>query len=250
MLLHDQLQREIIVKTPINTVISLVPSHTELLIDLGLKSVLKGRTKFCIHPQKHVKDLQIVGGTKTPNFNRINQIRPDLIICNKEENNKEDVYRLSERYPVWVSDIKTYQDSCEMIEEMAQIFNVQTTSTSIIDRSAEKLKTLSRDLPVSAAYLIWRKPYMTVGSDTYINDIMGRLGYKNVFSRLNRYPTISIEDLKSVSPDFLLLSSEPFPFNIKHIKEFENVMRNTEVRLVDGEVFSWYGSRIIYKDRI
>lgn len=250
MLLIDQLDREITVRTPINTVISLVPSHTELLMDLGLKSVLKGRTKFCIHPKEDMSELQIVGGTKTIDFDKIDSINPDLIICNKEENNKKDVLHLAERYPVWVSDIKTFEDSCLMINDMAKVFNLHSAAAGIIDKSKEKLITFRQSAPLRAAYLIWRKPYMTVGSDTYIHDMMGLLGYENVFSHMQRYPIITVEDFRSVNPDTILLSSEPYPFTEKHKEKLEQMLPQTKIQLVDGELFSWYGSRIIHKNRI
>lgn len=250
MLLFDQLDRQIETQIAINTVVSLVPSHTELLIDLGLKDKLKGRTKFCIHPQEQVKNIPIVGGTKTIHFDKIDQIKPDLIVCNKEENNKKDVYKLAENYPVWVSDIKTFEDSCKMIQAMAALFDTQSIAEHIIIQSKEAIQNLKQTKSIKAAYLIWRKPYMTVGSDTYIHHMMSQLGFQNVFSNQNRYPEVTIEDLRAANPDAILLSSEPYPFTKRQKIELEKRFPNTNILLVDGEVFSWYGSRIINKNRI
>ncbi len=249
MLVFDQLDRQIDIRMPIKAVVSLVPSHTELLLDLGLKGKLKGRTKFCIHPQELVKSIPIVGGTKTIHFDRIDRIKPDLIICNKEENNKDDVLKLAEKYPVWVSEIKTLEDSIQMVQEMAILFNTQSLAEHIINRSREAIQHLKQAKSVHAAYLIWRKPYMAVGSDTYIHHMMCQLGFQNVFSNKSRYPEVSIDDLLAANPDTILLSSEPYPFTKEHKKELEAVLPNMKIHLVDGEVFSWYGSRMIHKHR-
>ena len=250
MQLIDQLDRRLEVKTPINSMISLVPSHTELLLDLGLKDLLKGRTKFCIHPKDQIIHIPIVGGTKTIHLAKIDDIKPDLIICNKEENNKEDVNKLAESYPVWVSDIKSFDDSSYMIQQMAALFDVQSTADTIIDRSRKSMKLLKSTDSIKAAYLIWRKPYMTVGSDTYIHHMMSQLGFQNVFSDRTRYPEVTIEELVHANPETILLSSEPYPFSENHKIELQKRFPKTNIQLVDGEVFSWYGSRILNKHRI
>lgn len=220
-----------------------------MLFDLGLKNIIKGRTKFCIHPSSKIQNVPIIGGTKTIHHDVIRKINPDLIIANKEENRKEDVYALEKDYPVWVSDIKTIEDSMDMIHKIAIPFNALEQAKLIQDKTLAKIKLLASSEPRRTAYLIWQEPYMTVGSDTYIHHMMNHLGFKNAFADRKRYPEISLKAIKDANPELILLSSEPFPFKEKHKIQFEGLFENTKVEIVDGEVFSWFGSRIIHKNR-
>lgn len=249
MVLTDQINRVITIEKPIETVISLVPSHTELLFDLGLKTLIKGRTKFCIHPSSEIGNVPLIGGTKNINHKVITSINPDLIIANKEENRKEDVLTLAKDYPVWVSEITTLEDSMNMIHQMGKLFNVPGQAKLIQNKTFPKIEALACKTSKRAAYLIWQEPLMTVGSDTYIHNMMDHLGFENVFANDTRYPEVSIEDIKKANPEIILLSSEPFPFSEKHKSQFKTIFEGTEVEIVDGEVFSWFGSRIIHKNR-
>lgn len=250
MIVIDQLDRQIDLKHKPRCIVSLVPSHTELLIDLGLSKYLTGRTKFCIHPKRVISGIEVIGGTKNLRHDRINEIMPDLIIANKEENNEEDVRQLEKQFPVWVSDIKTLEDSFQMIKSVSEIFNVSMKALDIINQSHTKLESLKSKTIEKAVYLIWRKPYMTVGSDTYIHHIMDYLGFDNVYKDHKRYPEITFTDIIHATPDIVLLSSEPYPFNKVHKAELIKAMPETRIELVDGEVFSWYGSRILHKNSI
>jgi len=249
MVLTDQLNRVITIDNPIKSVISLVPSHTELLFDLGLKDLIKGRTKFCIHPSSEIHNVPIVGGTKNINHSIIRSINPDLIIANKEENRKEDVLNLAKEYPIWVSEIKTLQDSIEMIQQMGTLFNKQDQANSIQNETYLKTDTLSFKPSKKAAYLIWQDPFMTVGADTYIHNMMNHLGFENVFASFTRYPEVSADQILKANPDIILLSSEPFPFSEKHKDHYKTIFEGVEIEIVDGEVFSWFGSRIIHKNK-
>lgn len=224
-------------------VISLVPSITETLFDLGLTSnEIIGRTKFCIHPKEQVTDVEIIGGTKNLNIDKIKALKPDLIIANKEENVKEQVEELMKNFKVLVTNVETLEDNYYLIkqlgylfgkEEKAQFFNLKTYEVFDIPKPEKKLKV---------AYLIWKDPYMTVGGDTFISRILEELGFENLFKDQKRYPEIQLEDLKEA--DFIFLSSEPFPFKEKHITEIQNVCVNQKIMIVDGEAFSWYGSHL------
>lgn len=224
-------------------VISLVPSITETLFDLGLTSdEIIGRTKFCIHPQEFVNDVEIIGGTKNLNIEKIRALKPDLIIANKEENVKEQVEELMKDFKVLVTNVETLADNYDLIKQLghlfgkdenALIFNLKTDEAFDIPKSEKSLKV---------AYLIWKEPYMTVGGDTFISRVLEKLGFENLFKDQKRYPEVQLEDLKEA--DLILLSSEPFPFKEKHIVEIQNICVDQKMMIVDGEAFSWYGSHL------
>lgn len=226
-------------------IVSLVPSITELICDLGLQDSLVGCTKFCVHPQGLKKAVMVVGGTKSVQYKRVADAAPDIIIGNKEENRKEDTLALADIAPVWVSDIATVDDSLEMVKSLGHIFDVAATASRIINETKEILSNFPK-LTGSVAYLIWQNPFMTVGGDTYIHDMLYRLGLTNVFGEKTRYPELTIDSLRASSPDFVFLSSEPFPFKKQHFDEISNLLKDSAVIFVDGEFFSWYGTRLRY----
>lgn len=242
---QDQLGDRITLSGHPSTIVSLVPSITELLVDLGLRKAIVACTKFCIHPQGLKKEITTVGGTKTVHTERIDALCPDLIIANKEENSKETITHLRQQHNVWVSDIKTLADAYDLITSIGQITNRSERADQII---AEQQSILSSLDPTRGrvAYLIWRDPWMTIGGDTYINDMLEQVGYTNVFKDQSRYPIVDIDMLKSADIDMILLSSEPFPFSEQHMNELQKELPNILVRLVDGEFFSWYGSRLLH----
>lgn len=228
-------------------IISLVPSITETLYALGLESRIVGRTKFCIHPQDKISTATKVGGTKTIDTKKIAALQPDLIIANKEENTKEAIENLQEHYTVWISDIKTLSQGTKLIKELAIMLNVLPQAISLTTQIAQAERSFPRpleDRQATVAYLIWKDPYMTVGNDTYIHNALSRCGLTNVYGEQKRYPTITLDDLRTKQPDLIFLSSEPFPFKEKHIEEFADAGITSQITLVDGEMFSWYGSRI------
>jgi ABC-type Fe3+-hydroxamate transport system substrate-binding protein len=243
MIFFDQLHRSIFIPTIPKRIISLVPSQTELLVDLGLEDTIVGVTKFCVHPKSLRKEKATVGGTKNYHLELIDQLKPDLIIGNKEENDQTGIEMLMNNYPVWMSDIYSLEDSLDMIVRLGEIFKVEKRAKSISDQIhddfLEKVK-----LKGTAIYLIWNKPMMAVGSDTFINGMLPYAGFENLITE-SRYPEIILEELKRLDPQYLLLSSEPFPFKTKHLKEFENLLPQAKIVIVDGEMFSWYGSRLL-----
>lgn len=241
----DQLGRNVIVNHPPKRIVSLVPSITELLYDLGLFENIVGRTKFCIHPKEPLKAIAKIGGTKNVNFDRVAALQPDLIIANKEENQQEQIEQLSQHFPVWISDISTFSEAMDMINSLGSIFDKAVVAKFIIAQSTNQLKVLTPKNSRKAAYLIWKKPYMTIGNDTYIHDMLKHCGFENVFGEQTRYPIFTLAELKARQPDILLLSSEPFPFKQQHINELKIEFPNTIIELVDGEAFSWYGTRFL-----
>lgn len=231
-------------KTP-QRIISLVPSQTELLVDLGLLDDIVGITKFCVHPKDIRKQKISVGGTKQVDVDKITSLAPDIILCNKEENTKEIVEQLSHIAPVHVSDVATLDDATSLISEYGKLFNKEAIAQDIVSEISKKLKDFKLKnidlIKRKCLYLIWQKPYMTVGKDTFINYLLELNGFESIINK-NRYPEVTVEQLKI--PEYILLSSEPFPFKEKHREEIQE-KTSANIILVDGEYFSWYGSRLL-----
>lgn len=231
---------------PYKRIISLVPSLTELLIDLGLKERLVGRTRFCVHPKDEVEDIPIMGGTKNPRLEKIKAANPDYILANKEENRKEDIEELSEEFHINLTDIATIEDALITIHELGGELQAEGKAQKLISSINQVLDEIPEEPPQRAAYLIWKDPWMTVGSDTYIHNVMQHWKLENVFGDKTRYQKITFYDLTERNPDLILLSSEPYPFKEKHLAEFEEAFPNTRTLLVEGEWFSWYGSHMLH----
>jgi ABC-type Fe3+-hydroxamate transport system substrate-binding protein len=242
----DQLNRTITLNKPARRIVSLVPSQTEFLFDLGLDKEVVGITNFCIHPKEKYLSKNRIGGTKSPDIERIKTLNPDLIIANKEENNKADIDVLKKHFPVWVSDVNSLKDAYAMMISVGQLTGREKEACFLRHTIEQSFKTLPLfSSPLSTIYLIWNRPYMAAGNDTFITHLLEKVGLKNIIGA-TRYPEISLERLQELAPDTLLLSSEPYPFNEKHRKELQDLLPSTKVTIVDGELFSWYGSRLQY----
>lgn len=231
---------------PPKRIVSLVPSQTELLADLGLHKEVVGITKFCVHPSTWFNEKKRVGGTKTVDIQKVVALAPDLIIGNKEENDQGQIMALAQQFPIWMSDVPNLTQALDMIQRLGVITGKNEEAqvlASDIEKAFASLTPLS--LPVKVAYLIWRKPYMVAASGTFIDDMLQRVGYDNVFSPMVRYPEVSAAQLTAAAPDCIFLSSEPYPFGIKHMAELQEICPKSRIRLVDGELFSWYGSRLL-----
>lgn len=239
----DQMGNTIELPAPPERIVSVVPSQTELLSDLGLDKEVAGITRFCVHPGHWRSTKPIVGGTKNINFDVVDELKPDLIIANKEENTQADILRLRQKYRVWLSDVSTADGAYEMIASVGGL----TARTSQAGTLIREIKAGFAALPSfekrSALYLIWKKPWMSAGTDTFIHDMMRSSGFKNVISE-HRYPELSDGIIRALNPEVVLLSSEPFPFKPHHAEEIKLLLPKAEVRIVDGEMFSWYGSRM------
>lgn len=224
-------------------VVSLVPSITEALFDLGLtENEVIGRTKFCIHPEEKVKNVAVIGGTKNINIEKIKALQPDIILANKEENIKEQVEALMDDFKVVVTNVETIEDNYYLLKNLGLLFNKEEKAQQFNLKTYEVLSQAKIDSPIKVAYLIWKNPYMTIGSDTFIHRILSEIGFENIFKNKTRYPVIKIEDLAEA--DIIMLSSEPFPFKEKHIEELREFYPNKKIMIVDGEAFSWYGTHI------
>jgi len=245
----DQMGREISINFPPKRIISVVPSQTELLFDLGLDKEIIGLTKFCIHPIEKFAERTKVGGTKKLNIDLIKDLKPDLIIGNKEENTQSDIEELAADFPVWMSDIFTLDDAMKTIGQIGELVDREPEASylnHLISAGFNDLKILAlqQHIDKKVAYLIWHKPYMAAGKNTFIDDILLINGMMNVITQ-ERYPSVTLEELKTLNCELILLSSEPYPFGEKHIEEIQAVIPEAKIILVDGEMFSWYGSRLV-----
>ncbi|MDO1499920.1 helical backbone metal receptor [Winogradskyella maritima] len=249
MQIKDQLHRILEFKETPKRIVSLVPSQTELLVDLGLKDAIVGITKFCVHPETLRKEKTIVGGTKQVKLDLIESLKPDIILCNKEENTKMMVEELQQLAPIHISDVYDLESCFELIKMYGELFDVTEKAlrlTANIQSERQNFKqTISIQTKKSVVYFIWKDPYMVAGGDTFINYMLQDAGFLNIFSNRKRYPEISLEASELEKADCILLSSEPFPFKEKHVNELKNRFPDKEIRVVDGELFSWYGSRLL-----
>ena len=248
MKLHvDQCGREIKINDNPKRIVSLVPSQTELLFDLGLSEEVVGITKFCIHPHSWYRAKQRIGGTKSIDFDKVKALNPDLIIANKEENSKEEIEELSKHFPVWISDIISFDDALEMIQQIGIICNRKEKAEEINHRiklQFSNLKVLKKK--TTCFYLIWQKPYMLAGANTFINTLLSICGFENLaVNKEERYPEITAKEIFKTKAEYILLSSEPYPFKEKHLEEFNIKFPQSKTLLVNAELFSWYGSRLI-----
>jgi ABC-type Fe3+-hydroxamate transport system substrate-binding protein len=248
MTFTDQMGRPVVLADwPPKRIVSLVPSQTEYLAALGLDHEVVGITKFCVHPRSWFERKTRIGGTKTLHLSRIAGLRPDLILGNKEENQQEQIEALAKEFPVWMSDILVLDHALEMMRSVGVLTGRAEQAHTLAALVESRFAALAADrpAPLTAAYLIWRKPYMAVGGGAFIHDMLQRCGFINVFEHVSRYPEISREQLALAAPDVLLLSSEPYPFSQKHRAELQEICPNARICLVDGTMFSWYGSRLL-----
>jgi ABC-type Fe3+-hydroxamate transport system substrate-binding protein len=239
----DQCGNKISLPRAPSRIVSLVPSQTELLNDLGLENDVVGITKFCVHPPSWKNEKAIIGGTKNFNFDLIDRLQPDLIIGNKEENYKEGIEALRKKYNVWMSDIFNLDDAVKMIEQVGEICERHGTAIKIgneIKSSFNRLKSASQQ---NVLYLIWKEPWMCAGKNTFIDAMLEKISFKNVVTG-SRYPQLSSAEIAGLNPDIIFLSSEPYPFKDKHVSSLQEICPRSKVMLVDGEMFSWYGSRL------
>lgn len=245
----DQMGREIQINYPPKRIISIVPSQSELLFELGLDAEVIGITKFCIHPIAKFAERTKVGGTKTLNIERIRQLQPDLIIGNKEENTQSEIELLAQEFPVWMTDISNLEEAIVSISQIGNLVNKQPEAAylnHLINAGFTDLQALAlrKNINQSVAYLIWKDPYMCAGRHTFIHDVLTKIGLQNVVIQ-SRYPEINLSELIAKDPQLIFLSSEPYPFKQKHIDEIQSALPNAKVMLVDGEMFSWHGSRLV-----
>jgi len=246
MLVKDQLGNVLQFSQKPKRIVSVVPSQSEFLWDIGLQQKIIGITKFCIHPDKMYKIVERVGGTKNLDIEKIRSLNPDLIIANKEENEKADIELLQKEFNVWISDIVSLEDAYSMMLDLGALFGKEIETTKIVNdiiKLVEEIKHIFEKQRV--AYFIWAKPYMFAAKNTFIDVVINHIGLSNVLSDHERYPQLTISELQKFNPEFCFLSSEPFPFKTKHVNEIKQILPDSKIISVDGEMFSWYGSRLL-----
>jgi iron complex transport system substrate-binding protein len=232
-------------------IVSLCPSLTELVFDLGRGADLVGVTKFCVHPADGVASIEKVGGTKNPKVARIVELAPDLVLLNREENRLEDAEALrAGGLRCHVSFPRTVEETAEMVRSIGAALGRAAAAEAIaaeIETRAARVRSGARERSaVRFACLIWRRPWMAAAGDTFIDALLALAGGRNVFvDRPERYPVVSTEDLAAADPDAVLLPSEPFPFREDHAAELAGAtgLPRERFALVDGELLSWHGSR-------
>lgn len=244
MYVADQLGQTLSFQHPPARIVSLVPSQTELLFYLGACEKVVGVTRFCIHPSE-AKTKAVVGGTKNFDIERIAQLQPDLIIGNKEENDLTGIKSLRQLFPVWMSDIATLDDAYAMINQLGEIVERKAEADKLVHDIQAAFSQLVRAPALRVLYLIWRKPWMAAGPQTFIDHMLAQVGLVNVLTT-PRYPALTETDIHNLHPDIILLSSEPYPFKPQHLTELKAICPDTQFAFVDGEMFSWYGSRLRY----
>jgi len=245
-LLHDQIGNQIELEEKPLRIVCLVPSITEYLYDLGLDDRVVGITKFCVHPVQWRKEKQIIGGTKQQNLDEIRSLQPDLIIASKEENVKSYIVKLWEHCPVYVSDVDDLTSAIDMMKDVAVLTGKEKEGDEITQAILQKFNLLKSqaDNLIEVSYCIWRNPWMWAGTDTFISKMLSYAGFKNVISTF-RYPEIEMSEMIAQKPEYIFLSSEPFPFGEPHIDELKEKYPDSKFIIVDGEMFSWYGSRML-----
>jgi len=223
--------------------VSLVPSLTETLLYCGLENNVLGRTRYCIHPAGKVDKIISTGGTKDPDLDKIKYIQPDLILATMEENRKEDIELLAKIFPVFVGDISDKESLIQYLKSLNELLHNECMATLVNQLTEFKIPCLAA--PKSALYLIWQKPIMTIGNDTFIHFTLESTGFKSVSHQYQRYPQLSVDEIRLLYPEYILLSSEPYRFKEKHLDFYRVLFPESQVILVDGEMFSWYGSRLL-----
>jgi len=225
-------------------IVSLVPSITELLSYLQLEEQTIGITKFCIHPENWFTTKVKVGGTKTLKIEKIKELNPDLIIANKEENIKEQIEELGEKFNVFLTDANNFSEALLLIRDIGIVTGKEESASALIEKIKSAVPHFNSP-NIKVAYLIWQNPFMVAGGNTYINSMLSVCGLKNVFENQLRYPEISVDEINKSDAEYLLFSTEPYPFQQQHLIEYSSLFPGKKLLLADGEMFSWYGSRML-----
>lgn len=234
-------------------IISLVPSITELLFDLGLGDRVVGRTSFCIHPAAAVARVPRVGGTKKPRLDKLRALRPSHVIVNVDENRKQDVDAIADFTPhIIVTHPLLPDDNLMLYRLLGNIFGRQPDAARLcaaFEQARDALLAAVAPLPPRRVlYLIWRDPWMTISRDTYISKTLALAKWHTSgHDADNRYPQVHLDEHLLVDTDMVLFSSEPFPFKALHVQELRELTGDSETpcEFIDGEMTSWYGSRAV-----
>lgn len=232
---------------PPKRVVSLVPSLTEVLFDLGAGASVAGVTSFCIHPPQARETAAVVGGTKNPKVDVIRQLAPDLVYMNLEENLKRHAEAIREFAPVFVTEPKKVADVESLILQLARIHAREREGDAIVSRLAAALEEVRRKARrFTFAVAIWKNPWMWCGGDTYVSNLVAEAGGLNVFAGQTRYPTLQAEDVvREHRPEVIFLPDEPYLFTDD---DAADLRAKTGARVVGpfaGDLFTWHGTRTV-----
>ncbi len=251
----DALNRSINLETPPSRIISLVPSITETLFTFGVGDNVVGITGFCTEPARQVASKAKVGGTKTLDIKSVLELKPDLVIANAEENRQEDIRQLlAAGQRVFVTFPRTVAAAIQMLRQLAQMTGSIEVADPILE-DAEQALADARAANTGRTRLrvfcpIWRRPWMTVGPNTYMHDFIAACGGLNIFAeRHERYPLSDLDEVARRAPEVVLFPDEPYPFTTKHISELAEyqyvpAVREQRIHLLEGKHLCWYGPRI------
>ena len=247
MKVTDDLGRVIyLIKTP-RRVVSLCPSLTETLFDLGLDDLVIGRTDYCVHPEEKLGAVQSVGGPKSVFLPVVESLLPDIILAVKEENDKKTLESLASLYyKCVIFDINSVEGALKMIEKLGEIFGRRERASAMRTSIGEGFSRVGRAAKnPSFIYMTWSSPYIAAGTGNYINSLLTGFGFNNCLSgSFRRYVRMELNELKRLEPDIIFLPSEPYNYTIADKIKFEKFFPGAKVVLVDGEMFCWYGSRM------
>ena len=227
---------------PPKRIVSLVPSLTELVFALGAGEALVGRTRFCEEPSELVGRVPVLGGTKNPNVERIQEAAPDLVLANKEENRREDVEALRRMgIEVLLTDPNTLDEAIAMVLLLGDVLAQPAAARRIADETGSALSEGPVVDGLRVLVPIWWNPLMALGSGAYGHDLLERCGAVNVLASRTRYPEITQDEARDLRPDAILLPDEPFPFDASHVAELGSI---APARVIDGKLLWWYGPRM------
>jgi ABC-type Fe3+-hydroxamate transport system substrate-binding protein len=233
-----------------NRIVSLVPSLTEALFAFGAGEKVVGRTRYCLWPPRAVGKVPTVGGTKKVDVRRVLELEPDLIVAVREENSRENVERLEEAgVPVFVGAPESVEGAIALLRELAERVGAPR-SEAVLGPIGRVYGRLRKDAGGTRQVFvpIWKNPYMSVGSDTYVHDVLRTCGGENVFGGSTRYPVVTPEEVEAAQPEVVLLPDEPYPFSAEDLEEFYELdipaAHSDRIHLVDGKLLTWYGPRM------
>ncbi len=249
MSLTDAVGNILNLNNPPRRIVSLFPSQTHLLAELGLEKEVVGITRFCKFPAHWKKEKKIIGGTKDVHPDRVAALKPDLILANKEENTKEMVEQLQKIAPVYVSEVSTWEDNTSFVDRVGRLTGKEEKAQEIINRLKNKrseFELKNRSKKYTALYFIWKNPWMTAGRKTFIDTMLDLAGFENLSVR-ERYPAWEVDDLKKIQPQIVILPDEPYPFKPeKHLNEIKEIFPQARLLFVKGEPFTWFGAYPAY----
>lgn len=231
-------------------IVSLVPSLTEALFAFGLGEKVVGRTRYCTQPPRAVGKITKIGGTKKVDLESILSLEPDLVVAVREENPRESVEALMDAgVPVLLGEPETVAGAVEFLKEIADRIEAPRAQAVLepIERVCERLRSAKPETRRVFAP-IWKEPYMSVGSDTYVHDVLKLCGGENICGDSERYPEVSLEEIEAKQPEAVLLPDEPYPFSAEDLPKFYALdvpaARDDRIHLVDGKLLTWYGPRM------